>query len=75
MQLINKRITELQLEADKLVKQRDQLYKTISDIDVRLHQIIGAVDELNTLIKLEGARSEDDQTNKSSISKSINEIK
>ena len=57
MEDVKERIERLQREAEQLVNQRDSLYKTIKDIEIRLHQIVGAVTELNKIVQ-EGEHNE-----------------
>lgn len=72
MEAIKKRVTELKKEADRLVNQREQMYKSISDLDVRLHQIVGAVNELNKILT-EGEKDAGNEGNKSTVPASTNE--
>ncbi len=46
-----KRIEALGAEAQKLMQLREQHEQAISNIEVRLHQIAGAITELDTLSK------------------------
>ena len=66
MHIIKEKIVKLQQEADQLVKQRDGLYKTIGDIEVRLHQIVGAVNELNNIIQEQEKEDGSNKDNKGS---------
>lgn len=55
-----KRIQELSEEATQLVRERERLGNLIGDIEVRLHQITGAVIDLDQLLKELMARDEGD---------------
>lgn len=57
---LSKRIQELSNEATNLVQERDRLGGLIRDIEVRLHQITGAVIDLDQLLKELMARDEGD---------------
>ena len=73
MEAIVKRLRELNFEAEQLVNQRDQMYKHISDIDVRLHQVVGAIQELNNL--KEGSENEVSSSDQSQVPISADETK
>lgn len=44
------KISKLSSEARRIMQERDVLNDRISDIDIRLHQIAGAMSELDTII-------------------------
>lgn len=46
-----KKIEDLSKEAAKLSQDREELYKSIEQVNIRLHQIIGAIRELDQLVK------------------------
>ena len=48
---IIKRIEALGTEAGKLMQLRDQHEQAIKDIEIRLHQIAGAITELDAMTK------------------------
>lgn len=73
METLKKRVGELQMEAQQLVNQREQMYKSIKDIEVRLHQVVGAINELNQII--EGDKNEGDASSKSAVPVSPDEAK
>jgi len=47
---IRQKITNLNAEAEQLVSIRDQITKQLSEITVRITQIVGAVKALNELL-------------------------
>jgi len=49
MGVLNKRIMVLEEEINKLVNQRDLLHKNLQNIEIRIHQIVGALQELKNL--------------------------
>lgn len=55
---LTKRIQELSDEATKLVKERERLGSMIGEIEVRLHQITGAIIDLDKLLQDVTADSE-----------------
>lgn len=57
-----KKIEELSIEASIISQKREESYKLIEEIDVRLHQIIGAIKELDSI-----TRSLDDGVNNEDI--------
>jgi uncharacterized coiled-coil DUF342 family protein len=48
-----KKLSELGEEASSLVDRREQAISAIQDIEIRLHQISGAISELDKLLKNE----------------------
>lgn len=75
MKGIKDRISALQKEAEELVNQKSILQKTQNDIEIRLHQIIGAIQELNKLIQQGELINENDENYQPTVSRSDNEIK
>ena len=49
--VLKKKLEDLGKEASALVKRREQLIGMIQEIEVRLHQISGAITELDSLSK------------------------
>jgi len=49
-EIIIKKIEELSADAQDLVEQREQAIKRVQEIEVRLHQIAGAISELDRLV-------------------------
>lgn len=47
---IKARITELAIEAEALVNKRSDAERAIDECNVRLSQVIGAMEELNNLV-------------------------
>lgn len=47
---INNKIDQLSLEAQALISRREEIYAEMNSIEVRLHQIAGAIGELHSLI-------------------------
>lgn len=52
-EVLTKKIEELGKEAQELVRQREILFSNIQEIEVRLHQISGAISELDKLLNTE----------------------
>ena len=52
-----KKLNELGKEANSLVGVREQLYNQMQEIEVRLHQISGAISEIDKLLKSEDGRA------------------
>lgn len=50
LEVLKDRVGELGKEAQNLVEQRDQMVAMIQEMEVRLHQISGAITELDKLI-------------------------
>lgn len=47
--ILNDKIKDLQNEAESLSKAREQLLSQINEIDIRLHQIVGAMRSLDEI--------------------------
>lgn len=47
---INNKIDQLSTEAQQLIARREVLYAEMNNIEVRLHQIAGAIGELQSII-------------------------
>ena len=47
---LKKRVEELGREASQLIEQREQLSLAIQEIEVRLHQISGAIAEFDKIL-------------------------
>lgn len=62
-----KRIEALSNEAGSLVNRREHLHRSIQEIEIRLHQIAGAITELDTIVK--GDNGEVVQADRSKLSK------
>ena len=73
MEVVKKRLLELEQEASQLVGYREKLYKIINDTDVRLHQITGAITELTNLFRGE-LENEGDQDHQPTVSGSPDEV-
>ena len=50
-EVLKKKIEELTNEARALVEQREKIFGVVQEIEVRLHQIAGAITELDSLLK------------------------
>jgi peptidoglycan hydrolase CwlO-like protein len=48
---IQRRIEALSAEAEALMNERMEIYGRVEDIDVKLHQIAGSIQELMNLLK------------------------
>ena len=70
MNIIHKRLQELNEEANHLVNKREALLKQVKDIDTRLTQLVGAISELD---KLKGDRDADGEGSKSGVSQGDHE--
>jgi predicted nucleic acid-binding Zn-ribbon protein len=61
MDILKNRMVELSQEAERLVSEREKMYRQIGDIDTRLTQIVGAITELDKLLKaIIGESSQED---------------
>lgn len=49
-EMISKRISELSRELESLTEERRVLSKRVEDIEVRLHQLVGAIYELQSIL-------------------------
>lgn len=56
---IQQKIQSLSHEAETLVKERESLYQRDKEIEVRLHQLVGAIFELEGLLNQENQPSEE----------------
>lgn len=56
-----KKIEDLGKEAQALVEQREKMFNLVQEIEVRLHQISGAISEFDKLLK---SKENDDETSK-----------
>ena len=52
LDLISQKIETLSNEAKTLIAKKEELQNTMNEIDVRLHQIAGAISELYTLLPI-----------------------
>jgi predicted dinucleotide-utilizing enzyme len=50
-EVLKKKIEELTNEARALVEQREKIFGVAQEIEVRLHQISGAISEIDKLLK------------------------
>jgi predicted dinucleotide-utilizing enzyme len=50
-EVLKKKIEELTNEARALVEQREKIFGMAQEIEVRLHQISGAISEIDKLLK------------------------
>jgi uncharacterized coiled-coil DUF342 family protein len=69
LEALKKKMEELGQEAQALVQQREQMLSLVQEIEVRLHQISGAISEFDKLLK-DGANNEASKDNRSGISES-----
>jgi len=52
------KLNELGKEANSLVGVREQLYSQMQEIEVRLHQISGAISEIDKMLKSQESKDE-----------------
>jgi len=52
------KLNELGKEANSLVGVREQLYNQMQEIEVRLHQISGAISEIDKMLKSQESKDE-----------------
>ena len=57
-EIIIKKIEELSADAQDLVEQREQAIKRVQEIEVRLHQIAGAISEIDKMLKSQESKDE-----------------
>ena len=50
-EILMSKLDELGQEAKELVSQREKLFNMIQELEVRLHQISGAISEIDKIIK------------------------
>lgn len=50
-EVLKKKLEELGKEAQSLVEQRERMFGLIQEIEVRLHQISGAISEFDNVLK------------------------
>ena len=50
-EVLLKKIEDLGREAQALVEQREKIFNMVQEIEVRLHQISGAISEFDKLLK------------------------
>lgn len=62
---IRQKITNLNAEAEQLISIRDSLSSQLAEVNTRITQIVGAVRELNELLK-EGSNEEESTVTDSS---------
>ncbi len=64
---ILKKLQDLSEEAQALVEHRERITRTLEEIDVRLHQVSGAISEIDSLLKsLEKDEVKTDEAGKNS---------
>ena len=50
IEILKQKLEELSIEARQLVSEREQAIRAVQDIEVRMHQVTGAMVELDKLI-------------------------
>jgi predicted nuclease with TOPRIM domain len=61
LEVLKKKLEALGNEAQSLVGRREQMISAVQEIEVRLHQISGAISELDNLLK--SIENKEDKTN------------
>lgn len=64
MEIITEKIMSLQRELEALLRSRDALNQHLKDNEVRIHQVSGAIDELNSILTQLVKENNKDETGK-----------
>jgi hypothetical protein len=60
--VLKKKLEELGIEAQSLVEEREKIFRMVQEIEIRLHQISGAISEIDKLLQSEEKKGETSKT-------------
>jgi len=61
--ILANRLEDLKSEAQSLVEQRERMLNAIQEMEIRLHQISGAITEIDQLLRTKGDEDEAGKVN------------